>query len=223
MPRLESIQTSVENNILKKMVYQRLKNHLQTEFFSQATQDLFVLEMLSGKKGGFYVEIGGGHPSESNNTMLLESQFDWSGISFELDASLADLFNSARKNKCLAIDATTANYSKIFSEITVPAQIDYVSIDIEPATNSFNALTRLPHDQYRFSVITFEHDRYISGSEITEKSREFLAGLGYQLVVADVCVFGKCFEDWWIDPKIIPEVIYTKFVSKNLEFSELWS
>ena len=43
---------------------------------SQAYQDLFVLTMLSGKKNGRYLEIGGNHPSEFNNTYLLETEFN---------------------------------------------------------------------------------------------------------------------------------------------------
>ena len=50
--------------------------------YSQALQDIFVLTMLNGKQNGTYVEIGGAHPTNINNTYLLEKNFNWTGISF---------------------------------------------------------------------------------------------------------------------------------------------
>ena len=48
--------------------YKRKINNRDT--YSQACQDLFVLEMLSNKSNGFYFEIGASHPIESSNTYL---------------------------------------------------------------------------------------------------------------------------------------------------------
>ena len=45
-------------------------------------QDIFVLSMLNGKKNGIYVEIGADKPKVINNSYLLESVFDWSGVFF---------------------------------------------------------------------------------------------------------------------------------------------
>ena len=39
--------------------------------YSQALQDIFVLTMLNGKQNGTYVEIGGAHPTNINNTFFL--------------------------------------------------------------------------------------------------------------------------------------------------------
>ena len=54
--------------------------------WSQSMQDMFVLSMLDGKRNGIYVEIGADQPRVISNTYLLEKDFDWSGISFELDS-----------------------------------------------------------------------------------------------------------------------------------------
>ena len=67
--------------------------------WSQSMQDMFVLSMLDGKRNGVYVEIGADQPRVISNTYLLENNFDWSGVSFELDADKVTYFNSIRKNK----------------------------------------------------------------------------------------------------------------------------
>ena len=53
--------------------------------YSQAMQDMFVLTMLDGKENGIYVEVGADQPKIISNTYLLETKFNWSGVSFELD------------------------------------------------------------------------------------------------------------------------------------------
>lgn len=57
---------------------------------SQAGQDLFVIAMLQGQRGGTWLEFGAGHPMRSSNTYLLEKRFGWSGVSLDrVDLSLA--------------------------------------------------------------------------------------------------------------------------------------
>ena len=106
------------------------------ENYSQALQDIFVLTMLNGKENGIYVEIGGAHPININNTYLLESVFNWSGVSFEINTDLANFYNSERLNKCICTDATQVNYSEVFEENNLPNQIDYLQVDIDPSYQS---------------------------------------------------------------------------------------
>ena len=55
--------------------------------YSQAKQDLFVLEQTKNKRNGLFLEIGANSAtSEGNNTYLLESQYNWYGISIELES-----------------------------------------------------------------------------------------------------------------------------------------
>ena len=68
--------------------------------WSQSMQDMFVLSMLDGKRNGVYVEIGADKPKIINNTYLLETQFDWIGVSFELDSEKVEFYNDFRKNTC---------------------------------------------------------------------------------------------------------------------------
>jgi len=174
--------------------------------YSQAGQDQFVIDMLKGKKSGVYVEIGAYHSIELSNTYTLEQDYGWTGISFEIVQDRVNEFNLNRLNKCYLADATMFDYGSLFDRLNLPKQIDYLQIDIEPATNSLQCLLTLPLEKYRFSVITFEHDLYADPNNMDVKNiqKELLSGLGYQLVVEDaVDGVGSAFEDWWIDPKAI--------------------
>ena len=50
-------------------------------FNGQAGQDKYVLTMLKNKTNGVFLEIGSNHPIKINNSYLLESKYDWKGIS----------------------------------------------------------------------------------------------------------------------------------------------
>ena len=179
--------------------------------WSQSMQDMFVLSMLDGKRDGVYVEIGADQPRVISNTYLLEKDFDWSGISFELDSDKVAFFNTIRKNKCLCEDATLYDYKSLFEERSYPKQIDYLQLDIDPAEGTLRALKTLPLDDYRFSVITYETDVYSSGADIQDEQIEILESHGYQLVAKNVKCEGNPYEDWWIDPTVISEDMWKPF------------
>jgi hypothetical protein len=214
---------SREMNYEKKLVYSLLKDNLGQVFYSQATQDVFAARMLEKKMKGFYLEIGGGHPQDSNNTYMLESQYQWDGLSLEYNEDLAKLYNLSRRNQTICADATTFDYQTKLESMNAPFQIDYLSLDIDPARYTYLALNGLPHENYRFSVITYEHDRYQSGEEFMVSSRSLLRSLGYELVVSNVMTFGKDFEDWWIDPRVIPKAIWKPMQNSMIDFADLWN
>lgn len=164
---------------------------------SLSFQDVFVLEMLKEKRGGFYLEIGAGWPKRINNTYVLESFYNWRGISIDYDEKLVSEFNAVRLNPCIMGDATTLNYHEILK--CAPSDIDYVSLDIDPAGQSLVALSRLPFEKFNFLIITFEHDSYLHGNAIKKLARIFLKSKHYILVKGDVEAsgFGK-HEDWWV-------------------------
>lgn len=170
--------------------------------YSQAGQDLFVLQTLKNKKNGIYVEIGGHLPIHINNTYLLETEYNWSGLSLELDDSCIQKYNEVRKNLCIKADATKFNYEEYFIKNNFPITIDYLSLDIEPVDQTFAALCKLPLDKYRFSVITFEHEFYSAGPKYRDYARILLKNLGYNLFKADVDDNGLIFEDWYIDSRL---------------------
>lgn len=189
--------------------------------YSQAFQDMFVLTMLNGKSGGVYVEIGGSDPININNTYILEKTFGWKGLSFEIDEEIVDYYNSTRINKCICLDATTADYSKIFEENNLPKHIDYLQVDIEPAWQTLKSLKQVDLDTYRFSVITFETDAYQGNDAVIKQSRSILTEHGYQLVASNVKNLGNAFEDWYVDPQVVSESVWKQFQCDNLESSEV--
>ena len=189
--------------------------------YSQALQDIFVLTMLNGKENGTYVEIGGAHPININNTYLLESVFNWSGVSFEINTDLANFYNNERLNKCICTDATQVNYSKVFEENNLPNQIDYLQVDIDPSYQSLAALKKIDLKNYRFSVITFETDVYQGSTAVLEQSRNILQGNGYQLVASNVKNCGHAFEDWYVDPNTVTEDIWSTLQSDNIESTQI--
>ena len=187
--------------------------------YSQAYQDLFVLSMLDGKTNGRYVEIGGYDAKIFSNTFILESIFNWKGFSIEIDKTRCGNFNNDRdrQNRCYLADATKFDYIGAMLTEKWKDRIDYLSVDCEPSYNTLKSLLQFPLDRYRCSVITFEHDLYSDGSQILNKSREYLTDKGYQLVCSNVCNVANPFEDWWIDPQVVSEEIWKPFVCSNME------
>lgn len=183
--------------------------------YSQAFQDMFALSILNGKKNGTYVEIGGDHAVIISNTYLLETEFGWKGVSFEIDQEKVDGYNSLRENKCLCADATTYDYKSLFAERNFPKQIDYLQVDIEPAWQTLNALKALPLDDYRFSVITYETDLYKDGPDAGEEAMEILTSKGYQLVARNVANQNNPYEDWYVDPTAVDVEIVNKFLNTS--------
>jgi hypothetical protein len=168
--------------------------------FSDAGQDLLVTILLPKKRGGYYVEIGSQDPIKNNNTFMLETYLDWSGLAFELRNTYADFYNWRRRNDCIQCDATEVDYAAIFDQYKVPERIHFLQVDIEPSLATLAALKALPHEKFRFSIIVFEHDNYQSTEKVDTTSRRFLSDLGYHLLVEDVQISKNSFEDWWIDP-----------------------
>lgn len=189
--------------------------------YSQSMQDMFVLSVLDGKRNGVYVEIGADKPRVINNSYLLESQYDWSGVSFEIESDKADYFNTIRKNKCICADATKFDYKSLFDERKYPKQIDYLQLDCDPPQITLECLKKLPLEDYRFSVITFETDLYAGGQDVQIEHWQILSSLGYQRVVKNIKNEGNPYEDWWIDPLVIGEHMWKQFLNEDVEFSEV--
>lgn len=188
---------------------------------SQAHQESFVLNVLNEKHNGFYVELGGGWPIRNSNTYILETQYGWSGISFENDTKRADDYNAIRNNKTLCTDAIEFDYLSYFIQNQVPTQIDYLQMDIHPAEDTLRALKNIPLDEYRFSVITYEHNGY-SNPKNKQESYNILSGLGYVRVADDVIFERMAYEDWWIDPQVVPYDSYKDFISIKTDHAKLF-
>jgi SAM-dependent methyltransferase len=173
--------------------------------YSEAYQDMFVLTMLNGKKNGTYLEIGAGNTFYGNNTALLEKNFDWRGVSLDIIPEFVEAFSKERKNPCLLRDATTIDFSKFLNGQDFPKEIDYLQIDCDPPETSLKILMSIPFEEFKFAVITFEHDYYSDDSKmIRDKSRKFLESYGYVMVVGNVSPDdNRPFEDWWVHPDLV--------------------
>lgn len=190
---------------------------------SQAHQESFVLNVLNEKKNGVYVELGGGWPVKNSNTYLLETKYNWRGVSFENGKKRAKKYNKKRKNKTLLEDATTFNYLNYFYENNFPNQIDYLQMDIHPAEDTLKALKSIPLDRYRFSVITYEHNGYLNKQNQIE-SQNILNQYGYKLVVEGLMVVdGAWYEDWWVDPTAVDPEMYNEFISSYITHDKLFT
>lgn len=195
-------------------MYERLKLKFKrsetiVKNYSQCYQDIFVLTMLNGKKNGTFLEIGCGDPFYGNNTALLEKDFNWSGISIDISKESTNLFTSQRKAVVINDNALKIDYNVILKQ----RDVDYLQIDVDPAQTSLEVLLKIPFNKHRFAVITFEHDHYLDKTEtIKWRSREYLASLGYRLVIGDIAPNRfNSFEDWWIHPSLVNVDIIKNF------------
>jgi tetratricopeptide (TPR) repeat protein len=178
--------------------------------WSGVLQDMFVLSMRDGKRNGTYLEIGAGSPYLGNNTKLLEEQYGWTGVGIEWDEKLATPYKKDRKNPVLQVDATKQNYSEILSGIAAGGVVDYLQLDCEPSKTTYDILKMIPFDQFKFAVITYEHDHYVDMTGLYRRaSREYLNSKGYVMVANDISSDGKStFEDWWAHPALInPKIL----------------
>lgn len=213
--------TAVENNLknlgyphthtpYSKDMYPRMKfpfpglENIEKNY-SQSFQDLFVLAATHGKDHGTYLEIGSAEPFKGNNTALLETGFDWRGISIDLDQKKVNDFAENRNNTVLCADAMTIDYNQLLAGHNMPKVIDYLQLDCDPPEVTFEILKKIPFANYKFAVITFEHDYYWN-QKVRDASREYLKKQGYQLVVSDVA-YNKLhsYEDWWVHPELVDQ------------------
>jgi hypothetical protein len=189
--------------------------------YSEAYQDLFILTMLNGKREGTYLEIGAGAAFFGNNTALLDQDFGWKGISVDiLEVAVNQFINGApyygdrrRNNKCVLKDATKIDYEKFLSGLDFPNEIDYLQLDCDPASVTYDILLTIPFESYKFAVITYEHDKYREGDIYQEKSRKYLESYGYVRVVNNISADEeRPYEDWWVHPDLIDSDILNEMM-----------
>ena len=85
----------------------------------------------------------------------------------EQDISFLDEYKKVRPNSYYLLeDATKINFLEEFKKVNFPKNIDYLQINLE--INNRSTLTTLENlnnqvmDEYKFAIITFEHDLYAS-------------------------------------------------------------
>lgn len=180
-----------------------------TRNYSEAFQDMFILSVLEGKRNGTYLEIGSGHYSYGNNTRLLEEEFEWSGIGVDLNSKLVEEYNSKRTNPAIIADALEIDYVQLLLEDHFHLQsdkvIDYLQLDCDPPAITYQILKKIPFDEVKFRVITYEHDYYADETKAYQQlSTDYLLSKGYVKLIDGVSPDGvRVYEDWWIHPELV--------------------
>ena len=180
---------------------------------SQAHQDAFVLNVNGYKRNGTFVEIGSNHPIEHNNSYVLESSYNWTGLLVEYDKSFGPLYDLHRPRSLYCLqDARTVPYREILDTRGFPTNIGYLQIDLDVNNKStldtLIILNDTVFDKYKFASVTFEHDIYTGNYFDTQHiSRKIFSDRGYVLVFPDVSVMWegsyKPFEDWYVHPDLV--------------------
>jgi FkbM family methyltransferase len=190
--------------------------------YSQIGQDLWVLEMLENKHGGYFLDIGAFNGIELSNSYLLEKEFNWTGLCIEAHPVSFSLLVKNRTCKCanfalanfcgeVAFDSNCSLSSKIstsghkvkaidfkqlFVKFDVPQNIDYLSLDIEGSESI--ALSTFPFDSHKCSLMTIEHNLYLGDSFNKNEIKKTLLMNGYKIYRENVDNEGKIFEDWYV-------------------------
>lgn len=185
-------------------------------YYSQSCQDLFVCGVLNNKKNGTYLELGCSYPIEGNNTYLLESKFNWTGVSIDIDDKKIDLFNKERTNLGIVQDASKIDYDDLLSQYD-NNHVDYLQIDVDDLKVTHEVLDNIDFDKFNFSVITFEHDMYRNGISLKMKMKNLMKQKDYILVSEDVCngSLQYPYEDWYINPKYVEKEHWEKYECKT--------
>ena len=191
----------------------------------QVLQDKFVVSVLKNKQNGFFLEIGSNHPIVHNNTYLLETKYNWSGLMVEYDKTFKQLYDIHRPNSMYILnDARKINYREFLDTNNFPLHIDYLQMDLDVDNKStldtFLLLNETVFDKYKFATITFEHDIYTGNYFDTQTiSRKILTERGYVLVFPNVSVFWqgsyKQFEDWYVHPDLVDMNYINSIISSD--------
>lgn len=215
--------------LYKKSMFDRFKfkfdglENIETSY-SQLLQDMFVLAVTNGKKGGTFLELGADSAQFINNTYLLETQFGWNGVSIDINpASKSSYDMYGRKSKFYLGDALQLNYDYILSENFSGDRINFLQLDIEPNTNTLSCLKKIPLDMFRFDVAVLEHDHYDtamskeSNDNVRKEMREIMTNNGYVMVAGNISNldYSHELEDWWVDGQYFNKYYIEKFKREN--------
>ena len=177
--------------------------------YSQAYQDSVVNKLTENiKTTKRFLDIGASNAFVNNNTILLE-QNGWKGLCIDM---MNDNSYSNRQTPFLCTDVTTIFWNA-FLPIHYPEKfIDYISFDVDDASDP--AFDHFPFKEYRFRIMTIEHDEYRVGTAFRDKARKYLSSLGYTLLCESVvCENYGAFEDWWVDASMIDKSFIDKLSS----------
>jgi hypothetical protein len=176
--------------------------------FSESLQDRAAAAVLD-KTGGTFLDIGCAHPTASNNTYLLEKEYNFRGVSIDMHDWSSDWFVNRFGSVFLNCDALAMDYGLLLRN---QERIDYLSIDIDPGKQSLAVLHKLLHNNTRFTFITFEYET----SDIQPMAQSLMSAFGYELLFDCMAAANddgtlSAFEDWYVDSSVIDPAIKNKY------------
>ncbi|MEI7946587.1 MAG: FkbM family methyltransferase [bacterium] len=152
-----------------------------SDFSSQFGQDWFVAtHVFPNKKDGIFVDVGANHPIEINNTLFFEKQ-GWTGIAFEPQADLCELWKSFRKTLCLpfVLGSERKSVSFILHEAHT---LSCVSSDKDQSASSEKHFIS---EQYRLDDVLREHKIShvdLLSIDVEGYEKEVLLGIDFQKI-----------------------------------------
>jgi hypothetical protein len=194
------------------------------ESYSQCGQDFFVFNILKQKTGTF-LDLGCYLPIKINNTFLLEKN-GWEGVSIDI----IDYSNEwkVRKTPFISEDCFNIDYQTFLPNYYNTKIIDYLSLDMEIVGERFKLLKKLLDTNYKFKVITIEHDSYLGQNYINNEKipqRDILNNAGYILVCSDVSQKDHptlFYEDWWVNKEFFTEVELEQWKSDKISCDKIF-
>jgi len=121
--------------------------------------------------------------------------------------------DDGRSSDFILGNALELDYDKIFKESGFGQRIDYLTLDLEPNSQTLQCLQMIPMNEYRFSVVTYETDAYdenapggVPGSEQRrDESRGIFKKYGYELISGNLSNLDAehPMEDWYVDPQVV--------------------
>lgn len=176
---------------------------------SEFKQDEIADKFLKSKRDGFFVDIGASYYEKCNNSYFFEKERNYRGIAVEMNTDFATPWAEHRPNtKMYNEDATLIDYAKILEENNAPDMIDFLSVDIDPNTATWEALKKVMDTKYTFGVIAFEVDyggdlQNQERFSVRDPSRAYLSARGYVLA-CELFANGGAYhvDDIWVHKSI---------------------
>jgi hypothetical protein len=100
----------------------------------------------------------------------------------------------------VAADLTVSDLKEILKSIDAPKLIDYLSFDVDEASEI--VLAKLPLNDYVFRFVTFEHNAYLDDPcyrTLKTNARKKFTDNGYSLLIENVMLENHgAVEDWYV-------------------------
>jgi|APCry1669192522_1035417.scaffolds.fasta_scaffold01682_3 Macrocin-O-methyltransferase (TylF) len=200
-------------------------NTMAFKSHSQAGQDLFVYKLLQEGREfykGTFIDIGCAEPIHDNNSYALEKYCGWKGVLVDRRPYLRGDIEKERISPYVCVDVTNPIWSVKVKQTGIDwsKPIDYLSFDVDDSGASL--IENFPFHDFKFKVLTVEHDKYRFGQEVQDRMMAILTKQGYEIICKNINARpGFPFEDWYVHPDLVDMTIANKYRCDNLPWQEI--